>query len=91
MLAVTHLTGALIFPIGDFILQLVIENIPDVQLAAISKQGGERVSHIQRGLLFVFTYLQLEVRFAYISCGGGTRRSKVVYWQKKGFIFILYL
>lgn len=82
MLAVTHLAGALIFPIGDFILQLVIENISDIQLAAISKQGGERVSHVQGGLLFVFTYLQLEVRFAYISCGGGIGRSEVFILKK---------
>lgn len=72
MSAVTHLAGALIFPIGDSILQLVSEDILNAQLAAILKHGGEGVSHIQGGLLFVFTYLQLEVRFAYISCGGGT-------------------
>lgn len=68
MTTVTHLASALIFPIGDFIHQLVRENNPDVQLLAIFKQGCEWVSHIQGGLLFVFTYLQLEIRFSYISC-----------------------
>lgn len=72
MSAVAHLAGALIFPIGDSIHQLVREDIPDVQLAVIFEQGSEWVSHIQGGLLFVFTYFQLEVRFAYISCEGGT-------------------
>lgn len=72
MSTVTHLAGALIFSISDFILQLVREDISDVQLAAIFKYGGEWVSHIQGGLLFVFTNLQLKLRFAYISCGKGT-------------------
>lgn len=83
MSAVTHLAGALIFPIGDSIHQLVREDIPDVQLAVIFKQGSEWVSHIQGGLLFVFTYFQLEVRFAYISCEGGTGRSQGVYRQTR--------
>lgn len=69
MSAVTHLTGALIFSIGDFVLQLVREDIAELQLVAIFKKGSEWVSHIQGGLLFVFTYLQLEVKSAYISCG----------------------
>lgn len=38
-----HLAGALIFPIGDFIHQLVREDISNVQLAAVFKQGSERV------------------------------------------------
>lgn len=46
MSAAPHLAGALIFPIDDFILQLVSEDIPDVQLAAVFKQGGERVNHM---------------------------------------------
>lgn len=65
---VTHLAAALIFPIGDFIHQLVRENIPDVQLLAIFKQGSDWVSHIQGGLLFIITNLQLEIRFSYFSC-----------------------
>lgn len=39
-----HLAGALIFPIGDFIHQLVREDISDVHLAAVFKQGSKRVS-----------------------------------------------
>lgn len=70
--AVTHLASALVFPIGDFILQLIGEDVPDVQLAAIFKYGGEWVSHVQGGFLFVFAHLQLEVGSADISCGGGT-------------------
>lgn len=88
MCAVTHLAGALIFAIGDFILQLVREDIPDVQLVAIFKQGGEWVSHIQGGLLFVFTYIQLEVGFSYFSCGGGTGGSSVVYWQTRAYLHV---
>lgn len=57
MSANSHLAGTLIFPIGDSILKLVREDVPDVQLAAIFKQGSEWVSHIQGGLLFVFTDL----------------------------------
>ena len=70
--AVTHLARALVFPVGDSVLQLVREDVPDVQLAAIFKQGGEWVSHIQGGLPFVSAHLQLELRFANISCGRGT-------------------
>lgn len=41
---VTHLAGALIFSICDFIHQLVREDISNVQLAAVFKQGSKRVS-----------------------------------------------
>lgn len=67
----THLSSAFVFPIGDFIVQLVSKDVPDVQLVAIFKQGGEWVSHIQGGFLLAFNHLQLEVRFAYLSCGEG--------------------
>lgn len=70
--AVTHLAGAPTSPVGDSIHQLVFEDVPDVQLAAIFKQGCEWVSHVQSGLLLVFTYFQLEFWFAYISCEGET-------------------
>lgn len=40
---VAHLARALIFPIGDFIHQLVREDISNVELAAVFKQGSERV------------------------------------------------
>lgn len=46
MSAATHPASAPIFPIDDFILQLVGEDVPDVQLAAVFKQGGERVDHM---------------------------------------------
>lgn len=39
-----HLARALILPIGDFIHQLVREDISNVQLAAIFELGSERVS-----------------------------------------------
>lgn len=68
MSAVTYLASALIFPIGDHILQLVREDIPYVQLATAFKYSCEWVSHVQGSLLFVFTYLQLKVRFAYFTC-----------------------
>ena len=67
MSAVTHLASALISPVGDFILQLVGEDVPDGLLVAIFEEGGDWVGHIQSGLLFVFC--QLEVRSAYFSCG----------------------
>lgn len=64
---VGFLASALIFPIGDHILQLVREDIPYVQLATAFKYSCEWVSHVQGSLLFVFTYLQLKVRFAYFT------------------------
>ncbi|KAA8580495.1 hypothetical protein FQN60_013453 [Etheostoma spectabile] len=68
---------------GDFVLQLIGEDVPDVQLAAVFEQGGERVGHIQGGLLSVFAYLQLEVRSVYISYGGwdngGLNRGELVW------------
>lgn len=70
--AVTHFASASTSPVGDSIHQLVIEDVPDVQLAAIFKQGCEWVSHIQSGLPLVLTYFQLEFWFAYISCEGET-------------------
>lgn len=77
--AVTHLAGAPTSPVGDSIHQLVIEDVPDVQLATIFKQGCEWVSHIQSGLPLVFTYFQLEFWFAYISCEGETGGSRSVH------------
>lgn len=76
--AVTHLAGAPISPVGDFILQIISKDVPDVLLAAIFKKGREWVSHIQSGLLLVFTYFQLELWFAYISCEGETGGSQGV-------------
>lgn len=69
MSAVTHLASALISPVGDFILQLVGEDVPDGLLVAIFEEGGDWVGHVQSGLLFVFADLQLEVRSVYFSCG----------------------
>lgn len=67
MSAAAHLASALIFTIGDFIFQLVSKDVPDALLVTVFKQRSERVSHMQRGLLFVFAHLQLEIRSTYIS------------------------
>lgn len=68
---VTHLACALVFPVRDFILQLVSEDISEGQLAAIFEHGRKGVSDKQGGVLFVFAYFQLEVRFANIRCMTG--------------------
>lgn len=68
---VAHLARALIFPICDFIHQLVGEDISEGQLAATFEHGRERVGDKQGGVPFAFAYFQLEVRFAYVCCMTG--------------------
>lgn len=67
--AVTHFPGALVFPVGDFILQLLSKHIPDGQLAAIFKHRCELVAHIQGDCLLVLAHSYVEVWFADVSCG----------------------
>uniref|UniRef100_A0A4W5LWD6 Tartrate-resistant acid phosphatase type 5 n=1 Tax=Hucho hucho TaxID=62062 RepID=A0A4W5LWD6_9TELE len=60
---------------GDFVLQLISEDIPDGSLLVmLVEQGCERVFYIQGDLPLVFAHLNLELRSAYKRWKGNNTR-----------------
>lgn len=64
LLAVTHFASALVPPVGDFVLQLIGEDVPYAELASISEDSGQRVCHLQCGAGLIFIPYQLKVQTA---------------------------